>query len=36
MLTQNDIDKAIRIAKEYGKWIPVDKKLPKREKDGNR
>lgn len=25
-----DIDKAIRIAKEYGKWIPVDKRLPKR------
>lgn len=31
-----DVDKAIRIAKEYGKWIPVDKKLPKRAKDGNR
>lgn len=31
-----DIDIAIRIAKEYGKWIPVDKKLPKRAKDGNR
>lgn len=25
-----DIDKAIRIAKEYGKWIPVDNRLPKR------
>lgn len=25
-----DIDKAIRIAQEYGKWISVDKRLPKR------